>query len=256
MVSMSTQQTKQKSATDREWERWGRQDAYRGVLGYGGEDESARAAFFASGERHVGHILETAEMCLGPPNWDGRALDFGCGVGRLLVPLSERFRAVVGVDVSPSMLDLARANLKEKANVAFAPILDDLVSKDEQFEFVHTFIVMQHIRPAQGMPILQQLIDLTAPGGIFAIHLTIGDLRKSRRAFNIVRYHFRPAHWFYNALRRRPLSEPITEMNRYDAARVFELFHRNKCGNLVASPLDHNGHIGVMFIGRKGSQIK
>lgn len=248
---MSTM-VKGKSATDREWERWGQQDAYRGVLGYGGEDEAARAAFFASGQQHVNQILEKAEKCLGTPNWDGQALDFGCGVGRLVIPLSERFRAVVGVDISSSMLNLARENVKGKTNVSFVQELTGLLKDGRRFEFVHTFIVMQHIRPAQGMQILRQLVDLTAPGGIFAIHLTIGDLRKARRVFNRVRYRFRPAHWFYNAFRGRPLKEPITEMNRYDAAQVFDLFYRNGCGYVVATPFDHNGHIGVMFIGRKG----
>ena len=37
------------------------------------------------------------------------ALDFGCGVGRLLVPLARRCPSVVGVDVADSMLAQARA---------------------------------------------------------------------------------------------------------------------------------------------------
>jgi SAM-dependent methyltransferase len=37
----------------------------------------------------------------------GSALDFGCGVGRLTQALAPHFDRVVGVDVSPSMVDLA-----------------------------------------------------------------------------------------------------------------------------------------------------
>src|SRR5215472_8256894 len=37
-----------------------------------------------------------------------RALDFGCGVGRLSQALAEYFNEVHGVDVSPSMVELAR----------------------------------------------------------------------------------------------------------------------------------------------------
>ena len=36
------------------------------------------------------------------------ALDFGCGVGRHTQALAELFDHVVGVDVAPSMLELAR----------------------------------------------------------------------------------------------------------------------------------------------------
>ena len=39
----------------------------------------------------------------------GRALDFGCGAGRLTRALAARFESVVGVDVADAMLDKARA---------------------------------------------------------------------------------------------------------------------------------------------------
>src|SRR5262245_14065863 len=38
----------------------------------------------------------------------GPALELGCGTGRVLVPLRERGVAVVGIDVSPDMLDRCR----------------------------------------------------------------------------------------------------------------------------------------------------
>src|SRR5438874_1693788 len=39
----------------------------------------------------------------------GRLLDLGCGTGRLLVPFAQRGSFVVGVDLSPEMLAVARA---------------------------------------------------------------------------------------------------------------------------------------------------
>ena len=36
-----------------------------------------------------------------------RTLDFGCGVGRVAIPLARRFEHVVGLDVSPGMLTRA-----------------------------------------------------------------------------------------------------------------------------------------------------
>jgi len=33
-----------------------------------------------------------------------RALDFGCGAARLVIPLAKRFEEVVGIDISPSTM--------------------------------------------------------------------------------------------------------------------------------------------------------
>ncbi len=37
-----------------------------------------------------------------------RALDFGCGAGRLTHALADHFDQVIGVDIAPSMIDVAR----------------------------------------------------------------------------------------------------------------------------------------------------
>ncbi|MHB1134927.1 MAG: class I SAM-dependent methyltransferase [Chloroflexota bacterium] len=44
-------------------------------------------------------------------------VEFGCGSGRLLLPLAEAGYDVTGVDSSPAMLDLARAKLAERPNL-------------------------------------------------------------------------------------------------------------------------------------------
>jgi SAM-dependent methyltransferase len=44
----------------------------------------------------------------------GRAIDFGCGVGRLTLPLSHIFESVVAIDISPDML--AETMINAKAN--------------------------------------------------------------------------------------------------------------------------------------------
>ena len=48
---------------------------------------------------------------------DWTVLDVGCGVGRMLLPMSERFPRVVGLDISPKMLDHARDYLGDLSNV-------------------------------------------------------------------------------------------------------------------------------------------
>ena len=58
--------------------------------------------FHKSGIRDMAHIFEGLETdCLS--SW--RVLEIGCGIGRLLKPLSKKFSYVCGVDVSGKMND-------------------------------------------------------------------------------------------------------------------------------------------------------
>jgi cyclopropane fatty-acyl-phospholipid synthase-like methyltransferase len=49
---------------------------------------------------------------------DRDALEVGCGIGRLMVPLCSRVRSVVGTDVSPGMIAAAERRLEGFANAS------------------------------------------------------------------------------------------------------------------------------------------
>ena len=183
----------------------------------------------------------------------GSAIDFGCGVGRLLRPLAQRFQRVAGIDVSPTMLELSRRNLAEYDNVDLVRTPQDLLARDERFDFVHSYIVIQHIRPQQGMPLIRQLVELTRPGGVFALHFTIGDQKPMRRVLNRIRYRFKPAHWLYNVARRRKWNESITEMNRYDMGAVLRELGPLVGERTAARYVDQNGHNSVILYGQRAS---
>src|SRR5690242_5501979 len=88
-----------------EWNLLGEIDPLWAVLTYpdakfhGWEED----AFFGTGQHLVSKVLETAHGLGLPRGWN-RALDFGCGVGRLTRALSVHFRECVGVDISLSMI--------------------------------------------------------------------------------------------------------------------------------------------------------
>jgi SAM-dependent methyltransferase len=48
------------------------------------------------------------------PSPQARVLELGCGTGRVLVPLAEKCRRILGVDVSEAMLALCRRKLAER----------------------------------------------------------------------------------------------------------------------------------------------
>src|ERR1700733_12814891 len=87
-------------STDIAWEEWGRRDPYFGVITDPkfrsvGMDERAKLEFFWSGASHVGGVLETIRKHLNPDFSPRTVLDFGCGVGRLLISFANVANEVV-----------------------------------------------------------------------------------------------------------------------------------------------------------------
>src|ERR1700676_785645 len=105
-------------STDIAWEEWGHRDPYFGVITdpkfrRSEINEQNKREFFQSGESHVHGILATIRKHVEPEFAPRTVLDFGCGVGRVLIPFARITDEVVGLDVSPSMLLEARRNCDE-----------------------------------------------------------------------------------------------------------------------------------------------
>ena len=96
-----------------------------------------------------------------------RALDFGCGVGRLSQSLVPHFARVDGVDISPAMIDLARSLNRHGEQVSYhANDRPDLsLFADGTFDFIVTSIVLQHIEPVVASRYLAELCRVLAAGG-------------------------------------------------------------------------------------------
>lgn len=205
----------------RQWERFGRMDPYYGVYAIeamhrANLDDDARARFFASGAAHVASVLESARRYALPDFTPRAVLDHGCGVGRLLVPFAERAQRVVGVDVSPSMLAEARRNCEARglANV-------DLVSANRlgalapEFDLVHSHIVLQHIPPRHGEPILETLASLVAPDGVGVVQVPIAARHWIAHAHTWATRTLPLAYNVANVIRGRPWDYPHMQMNVY-----------------------------------------
>lgn len=166
-------------STDHHWERWGTQDPYFGVLTdpkfrSNALTLEARQEFFSSGQHHVDHVLSVCRTEIDGAFTPSRVLDFGCGVGRLVIPFAALAPDVVGVDISPSMLAEARRNC-DAAGVQSASLVlsDDTLSRVEgDFDLVHTCIVLQHIEIQRGRQLFARLVELIRPGGVGALHVT------------------------------------------------------------------------------------
>jgi SAM-dependent methyltransferase len=247
--------------SDRDWQRLGETDPYFAVLTapqYHGQLSGAdREAFFASGEAHVAHVLAIIRDRLDPTFAPDRALDFGCGVGRIVIPLAERCREVTGVDVSHAMLAEARKNCDAAgaANVQLLPSDDRLTAVTGEFDFVHSYIVLQHIPVRRGERIVGELVNRLAPNGIGIFHITYAraPVTSLRRLVYWARTQIPGGQWAFNIARGRPARDSLMQMNRYSVTRLLDILWRGGCSEVHVRFSDHGGYRGVLLFARKAS---
>jgi SAM-dependent methyltransferase len=212
-----------------------------------------RNEFFASGVRDVARFLDRYERSFGKlPT--GTALDFGCGVGRLSLALASRFDRVIGLDVAPAMLEEARANAAEFGftNLTFSVSDDELTKAPGEFDFVVSYIVLQHIPSARGMAFVARLIDKVRPGGGCMLHLSVQRGASTLRRLGYwARFHVPGVHELSNLKARRPLREPAMQMNEYPLARVLGEFHSAGMTEIVVTTEYHGGSLTTMLTGHK-----
>jgi SAM-dependent methyltransferase len=248
------------------WETVARHQPYWGVITldkYLAENLGERTLedFFASGEEYVGWVFDTITSQLCPNFRPDAALDFGCGVGRVLIPLAPRCGSVVGVDVAEGMLREARSNCdaRELANVGFVCSDDSLHGVGGPFGLVHTFIVLQHIPPRRGYDLVKKLLGLLDADGVGVLHVPYGS-RDTRRLRTV-----RTRLWLWrrvcmNAARRlsrvvrpgrRPPKGPrkfvTVPSYEYDLGRVLRILQEGGVSRIHLECTDHGGLYGVIL---------
>lgn len=244
-------------ATDGEWETLGRSDPYFAVLTaekYHKENltEAGKAEFFQSGRVQIEETLAIIHKHIDLNFEVVDALDFGCGVGRFLVPLSEMSKSVTGVDVSDSMLAEAKRNCDARSisNVSLVKSDDRLSALEGSFNFIHTHIVMQHIPVRRGVALFKGLLARLQPGGVGVFHFTYGKKHLTGKASGLARY-VPYARNIKNILKGRSFFHPFMEMNDYNLNELFQILQLSGIEDVHAEYTDHAGHLGVVLYFRK-----
>jgi SAM-dependent methyltransferase len=129
-------------------------------------------AFFASGKAEITSVMAEVDS-LGLAFERARALDFGCGVGRLTRALGARFDEAHGVDIAPTMLDLGRRLNEGHPNLVFhlnqQPDLG--LFPTNHFDFVYSRIVLQHMAPEYAARYIEEFVRVVRPGGLVAFQI-------------------------------------------------------------------------------------
>ena len=152
----------------RHWDAWGRQDPLWAVLTWPGKRQRwDPAEFFRTGREELEKVLAYAEGL----HWQvprRRALDFGCGVGRVTQAMTEHFARCDGVDIAPSMLERAAKYNRHPDRCHYhLNDRDDLsLFEDESFDLIYSAHVLQHMEPRYSRRYVQEFVRLLAPGGL------------------------------------------------------------------------------------------
>lgn len=250
--------------TDTAWEAWGRQDPYFGVITdprFRNSEMTPEAMkeFFDSGQAHVEYVMQMIKQYIDPHFQPQSILDFGCGVGRLVIPFAKMAPVVVGMDVSSAMLVETKKNCDAHGidNVQLLVSDDALTLLGQQFGLIHSYIVFQHIPAERGRTIFGNLLRHTPVGGVGAIH------------FCYSKSHYEETHGVApqaaataesatgsSARVPNPLPpsvDPEMQMNPYHMNEVLFLLQKAGVSRFHVEFTDHGGELGVFVFYQKSN---
>jgi SAM-dependent methyltransferase len=156
------------------WEKHARRDPLWAIL----SDPAKKgrkwrlAEFFETGRREISILLYRLDS-LNIPFPKGRALDFGCGIGRLTQALASDFESVAGVDIAETMIRLADKlnRFPDKVRYHVNPESHLKIFPDGSFDFIYSNIVLQHIEPRISQAYLEEFLRVLRPEGLLIFQL-------------------------------------------------------------------------------------
>ncbi len=131
--------------------------------------------FFASGREEIAGAMAHLSK-LGVNVNKGRAMDFGCGVGRLTQALCEEFECAVGIDISCSMIEGAEQHNKFGDRCEYRVNTTDHLAQleDSSFDFVYSNISLQHSPPEASSNYIAEFFRILRPGGVALFQIPSG----------------------------------------------------------------------------------
>jgi glycosyltransferase involved in cell wall biosynthesis/ubiquinone/menaquinone biosynthesis C-methylase UbiE len=165
------------------WDQFGREDPFWAVLTNPDKkgDRWSEAEFFATGRHDIQAALQRITTLGINLNFE-KALDFGCGPGRLTQALAEHFREVHGVDIAASMIAKAQELNKfgERCIYHLNDRPDLRLFEANTFDLVYSWLVLQHMPKQLALGYIAEFARVTNPGGVMVFQ--IPDRRQQARS--------------------------------------------------------------------------
>lgn len=128
--------------------------------------------FFRTGKDDIDSIMMRAEVFKLPASRD-TAMDFGCGVGRLTQTLCDYFPCCVGVDIAPSMIELAKKYNRHGNKCKYVVNESNDLKRfgENSFDFIITLITLQHMKPVFSKNYIKEILRVLRPHGLFVFQI-------------------------------------------------------------------------------------
>lgn len=240
----------------KDWSTYGEVDPYYGVLSedkYKKENltEDDFEEFFETGNQYVRETQSRIYQKFGDSISEMDILDFGCGVGRLAIPFAQNtIGKVVGLDVSSGMIDIAMTKQKQLKlkNLHFIQYSGDKIPSIGSFDLINSYIVIQHIEPTYGYPLIKQLCELVKMGGFVHLQIPYGHQIPTLK---YLKFYLKVNNDFYNKFSnwlkgRKFQRTPVMQMNYYKKEKLEMIFHQFT-DTVFTEATDHGGHLGNFY---------
>ena len=174
--------------------------------------------FWETGEEETSQALETLGKYSTRDTKDMICAEYGCGVGRLSVPMARHFEAYHAMDISQPHLDLAKSRAQEcgRENIEFLNVTNLEAMALPSCDLFYSRIVLQHNPPPIIAQILRRAMTSLNPGGIAMFQVPV---HKKNYAFSIDTY-------------LKDTEEGLMEMHALPQNKVFEIFRNADCNVL------------------------
>ena len=209
------------------WDELAGIDAFDAVLTNVQKDSRPEQRFFDSGVIAVQEIMTKLED-QGIEITFERAMDFGCGLGRLSKALAAKFEQVVGVDHSANMIEQAE-QMVDLPNCKFVHSGNRRLAETGlgKFDFILSLLVLQHAEKSEIPFTVADLLDTLKPGGIAVFQLpdspTWSVIGLRLKLWKIL------PRTFHVALRKAAKRGPYMEMNGLIEKRVALIVELSAC---------------------------
>jgi SAM-dependent methyltransferase len=195
--------------------------------------------FNATGRAEIAAALTELDR-LGLCERRERALDFGCGVGRLTAALAGQFGEATGADISRPMLEqAARINAADgRCRYVHNDTADLRAFPDQSFDLVYSSLVLQHIPPVLARAYLAEFVRVLRPGGAIMLLVPVAHARTLHGMVYAIAPH-RVTGWIQRRLFGYPAAMRMHTLPARRVRRVVE-----PLGATLADSVPHPGYGG------------